>query len=152
MFNPVENKEFYGGAAFSGPSVLHDFCILAGLTIMDEPVSGIVLISSPITKQELSAIAEEGFGDMVKAVVDVRLRIMAIGGELHSDEEAFLLDRGSKQTDLWGINLYTGLPPDQWVEFDSVINIRPLQGNRSRSVDDEMIRSTTMEIVNELVK
>lgn len=119
---------------------------------MDEPLSGIALISSPITRQKLSAIAEEGFGDMVKAVVDVRLKMMAIGGELHSDEEAFLLDRASKQTDLWGINIYTGLPPDQWVEFDSVINIRPLQGNRSRSVDDEMIRSTIIEIVNELVK
>ncbi len=118
---------------------------------MNESARGIVLISSSISKDELSAIAKTGFGDMVKTVVDVNLKTMAVGAELHSDEEAFLLDRGSEQADLWGINIYTDLPREQWVEFDSVINIRPSQGNRSRSVEDEAIRLKIIEIVNGLV-
>ena len=63
--------------------------------------------------------------------------ILAVGGELHADEEALLLDQGSNQADLWGINIYVDQPRESWVEFDSMINIRPSQGNRSRSVEDK---------------
>lgn len=119
---------------------------------MNESEHGVVLISSPIASKELKSIAEKTFGDMLKAVVDVSSKIMAVGGELHSDEEAFLLDRGSQQKDLWGINIYPDLPRDEWIEFDSVINIRPGQGNRSRFVQDEMIRDLIIKIVDGLVK
>ena len=81
-------------------------------------------------------MAREQFGDMVKAVVDVEQGIMAIGGELHADEEAVLLDQGSRQADLWGINLYPDAAAVRALEFDSMINVRPAQGNRSRSVED----------------
>jgi hypothetical protein len=77
---------------------------------------------------------------MVKAVVDVRRGIMAIGGELHSDEEALLLDDGSAQADLWGINLYPEEADDAWIQFDAMINVRPSQGNRSRAVEDPAIQ------------
>jgi len=97
-------------------------------------------------------MAEDGFGDMVKAVVDIRAGIIAIGGGLHADEEAVLLDLGSPQADLWGINLY----PEQhgtedWIEFDSMINVRPKQGNRSRSVEDAETRRRIVDIVSRLV-
>jgi hypothetical protein len=101
----------------------------------------------------LRTMAEGMFGDLVKAVVDVGQGIMAIGGELHADEEALLITSGSSQADLWGINLYPdrhGCP--DFVEFDSMINIRPNQGNRSRSVDDPAIRADIAEIVARLVK
>jgi len=110
------------------------------------------LIDKKISKEELSDIAKERFGDMVKAVVDIQLETMAIGGELHADEEAFLLERGSKQENLWGLNIYTSLPLDKRVEFDSMINIRPRQNNRSRDVQDLSIREKIVVIVNKLIE
>ncbi len=88
---------------------------------------------------------------MVKAVVDVRRAVVAVGGELHSDEEAALLDDGSLQADLWGINLYPSEQTDDWIEFDSMINVRPAQGNRSHSVEDEMLRADIVRIIRSLV-
>ena len=77
---------------------------------------------------------------MIKAAVDVGREVVAIGGELHSDEEGLLLEDGSAQSDVWGVNLYPATEGDDWVEFDSMINIRPSQGNRSRSVDNDAVR------------
>ena len=86
-----------------------------------------------------------------EAVVDVEQGIMAIGGELHSDEEAVLLDQRSEQRHLWGINLYPDKPLNEWIEFDSMINVRPSGGNRSRSVESSEIREAVTRIVNRLV-
>lgn len=96
-------------------------------------------------------MAHEGFGELVKAVVDVERGIMAVDGELHADEEALLLDQGSAQNDLWGINIYPELSGSDRVEFDSMFNIRPARGNRSRSVDDPAIRERILRIVDALV-
>lgn len=109
------------------------------------------IITCPITRAELAAIAAERFGELVKAVVDAARGIMAIGGELHADEEAILLEQGSRQEDLWGINLYPGKQPDEWIEFDSLINVRPLRGNRSRNVEDPEVRAKIVEIVGRMV-
>jgi hypothetical protein len=92
------------------------------------------IVDSPITMSRLVAMAEARFGELVKAVVDVELGIMAVDAELHSDEEALLLERGSEQRHLWGINLYPELAGEERIEFGSLINIRPSQGNRSRIV------------------
>jgi len=110
------------------------------------------VISTKISMDELKKVAEERFGDLVKAVVDVNKMIMAIGGELHADEEALLLERGSSQSDLWGINLYPDSSFPEMIEFDSMINIRPSQGNRSRGVEDESIRKSILEIVRNLIE
>ncbi len=110
------------------------------------------IINTAITKNELREIAKKQFGDFVKAVVDVERGIMAIGGELHADEEATLLDEGSVQRDLWGINLYPDLPTEQWIEYDSMINVRPSQGNRSRNVEDAGLRKKVVAIVAKLVR
>lgn len=99
----------------------------------------------------MTEAAKQQFGDMVKAVVDIDLGIMAIGGELHSDEEAMLLDQGSTQRHLWGINLYPDKPLNEWIEFDSMINVRPSGGNRSRYVESAELRETVTRIVNRLV-
>jgi hypothetical protein len=109
------------------------------------------IITRPITRAELAAIAVERFVGLVKAVVDAARGIMAIGGELHADEEAILLEQGSRQEDLWGINLYPGKQPDEWIEFDSLINVRPLRGNRSRNVEDPEVRAKIVEIVGRIV-
>ena len=96
-------------------------------------------------------VSAETFGELVKAVVDVEKKLMAIGGELHSDEEALLLENGSRQQDLWGINLYPEIEGEGWIEFDSLINLRPSQGNRTRGVNEPEIREKIMEIVNNLI-
>lgn len=113
---------------------------------------GIRIIDQPIARDELRGIAEERFGDLVKVVVDTKGRIMAIGGELHADEEAVLLEKGSLQNNLWGINLYPDVHTEEWIEFDSMINVRPSQNNRSRGVEDETIRNKVIDIVNQLVQ
>jgi hypothetical protein len=89
---------------------------------------------------------------MVKAVVDVERRIIATGGELHSDEEAMLLDDGSSQSDLWGINLYPAQHGEGFIEFDSLINVRPAQGNPSREVMDPSTRARIRAAVTQLVR
>lgn len=95
-------------------------------------------------------MADEQFaGELVKAVVDIENKAMAIGGAMHADEEAFLLEKGSKQQDLWGINLRPN--DDDLIEFDSMINIRPSQNNRSRSVEDPVFQEKIREIVKVLV-
>ncbi len=110
------------------------------------------IVLEAISRDELTEIANQQFGDMVKAVVDVERSIMAISGELHSDEEAVLLDQGSQQRHLWGINLYPDKPVEEWIEFDSMINVRPSAGNRSRYVESQDLRDTITRIVNRLAR
>ena len=109
------------------------------------------IITEVITLARLREMAESKFGDMVKAVVDVHNGIMAVGGELHADEEELLLVQGSMQANLWGINIYPAADMEDWIEFDSMINLRPSQGNRSRGVEDPQVRQRIVDIVSRLV-
>jgi len=110
------------------------------------------IVAGQITLAELSRIAEATFGDLVKAVADVRRGLLAVDAGMHSDLEALLLDAGSEQQALWGINLYPaehGTPG--FLEFDSMINLRPAQGNRTRSVEDPAIRESINDLVARVV-
>lgn len=111
-----------------------------------------LVIEGKITRPELSELAKKRFGDLVKAVVDIERCIIAVGGELHSDEEELLLNQGSNQSALWSINLYPDKFDHDFLEFDSVINLRPSQGNCSRDVIDEEIRQKIKDIIAQLVK
>lgn len=111
----------------------------------------IKVVQGKITLSELEEFAKARFGDLVKAVVDIEKEIMAIGGELHADEEALLLEQGSKQENLWGINLYPAIKGDDFIEFNSMINLRPAQNNRSRGVENLKLREQIRKIVNKLV-
>ena len=112
----------------------------------------IEIVRAPITRAHVSSLAEAQFGDMVKAVVDLARRVMTIGGELHSDEEAALIEDGSAQTNLWGVNLYPAEQGNAWIEFDSMINVRPSQGNRSRNVEDPVLQDRIRQVVTVLVE
>ena len=90
------------------------------------------------------------FGDMVKAVVDIELRKIGVDAELHSDIEEVLLSQGSSQYDLWGINLYPEMDGDDFIEFDSMINIRPSMGNRCCDVQNADTRQKIIDTVNYL--
>ena len=110
------------------------------------------IIKDKISLGELKLMAENLFGNLVKAVVDVAKGIIAVDGELHSDEEALLLENGSKQEDLWGINIYPEEKGESFIEFDAMINLRPAQGNRTRGVDEPTIREKIKKIAHKLIK
>ena len=109
------------------------------------------IITKAISRQELRTMAQELFGDMVKAVVDIKKGIMAVHAELHVDLEEMLLSQGSAQSDVWGINLYPANPRETFIEYDSMVNIRPSQGNRSRNVESVEVRERIKEIVQSLI-
>jgi hypothetical protein len=110
------------------------------------------IVKEPISKKELIGIAKKQFGDLIKVVVDVWQGIMAVGGEMHADEEAALIEQaGSKREDIWGINLYPEKSDNEWIEFDSIINIKPSFGNRSREVEKPETRKKIKDIVQKLV-
>lgn len=110
------------------------------------------LVEKNITVSELQEMSKNMFGNLVKGVVDVEKGIMAVDAELHSDEEAFLLEKGSSQKNLWGINFYPEFfGQDDFVEFDSMINLRPAQNNRSRGIDNPEIQKKILEITSKLI-
>ena len=109
-------------------------------------------IKNSISVDELKIMTKKMFDNLVKAVVDIKKEIMTVDAPMHSDEEAELIKNGSKQENLWGINLYPAKKGKDFIEFDSIINIRPNQNNRSRDVDDPKIRKIIIKIVNKLVQ
>lgn len=110
------------------------------------------IVKEEISKKELQEMAEKMFGNLVKAVVDVEKEIMAVDAPMHADQEAELLKSGSKQENLWGINLYPAKRGEEFIEFDSMINLKPNQNNRMRGVDDPKLQKKIIHIVNKLVK
>jgi len=110
------------------------------------------LVKEPITLDELKEIAKERFGDLIKAVVDIEQEIMIIGGELHADEEVLLTEEhNSKREYTWGINLYPDVLGDDFIEFDSMINLKPSLGNRSRGVENTEIQRKIRAVVGKLI-
>ena len=120
---------------------------------MSDDSAGIVYLDRRIERAELARLVEMYFGDMVKYVADVERGVIAVGGELHADAEQLLLEKGSRQNDLWGANYYPGQGRDTCIEFTAPINIRPAQGNRSMEVQDpalrERIRALTLKLIGE---
>lgn len=111
----------------------------------------VTLLRERIPPETLRRQVDEGFGDMVKYVVDIAREVIALGGELHADAEAVLLDAGSLQRDLWGANFYPRLPCDERIEYTSLINIRPSAGNPGMEVRDEAVRDRIREITERLI-
>ena len=111
-----------------------------------------VTLENPVSLDEVRLLAQGRFGDMVKGVVDLERRVMILDADLHADQEAALLAEGAAQRDLWGISLYPDLAGPDWLEFDSMINLRPSFGNRSRGVDDAATRDAIADLVGQLVR
>lgn len=110
------------------------------------------ILDGKITRDTLKAMAQERFGEMIKAVIDLDKKIIAVDAELHADLEALLLEAGSQQKSLWGVNFYPELQGDDFIEFDSMINIRPAAGNKSRGVDDPQKRAAIIQVANQWIK
>ncbi len=112
----------------------------------------IEIVKKSISKKQLADIAKSQFGNLVKAVVDVGQGIMAVGGEMHTDEEVALMEKESSEREhTWGINLFPEKSREGWIEFDSIINIKPTYNNRSRDIENREIKEKIKMIVNKLV-
>ncbi len=109
------------------------------------------LIDKTISISELKDMSERMFGGIVKAVVDIKKETMVVDAGMHADEEKYLLEKGSSQDDLWGINLYPEETGDDFIEFDSMINLRPQLSNFSRDIENKELREKIISIVNKLV-
>jgi hypothetical protein len=105
-----------------------------------------------ISLDEIRRLAGARFGDMIKGVVDLERGILLLDADLHADQEASLLAEGSAHAHLWGINLYPDVEGEDWLEFDSMINIRPSFGNRSRGVDDPTTRAAIAAFIARVVR
>jgi hypothetical protein len=113
----------------------------------------IIIVKDKISLKEVKKMAQEQFGAMVKAVVDIEKEIMAIGGELHAEANELLFEKEkSDSKNVWGINIYPEEKKDKWIIFDSLINIKPLAGNREMVIKSEKIKNRIREIVNKLIK
>jgi len=95
----------------------------------------------------MRALARDSYGDMVKGVVDIESGWVALGGELHADAEEVLLNTDSRQSDLWGFNLYPDQTGDNRIQYTSFINIRPRDGNTSIEVQDSQLQTKIKSIV-----
>ena len=109
------------------------------------------ILQKSITRAELAALAENKFGDMIKCVADVKLRLLAVDAELHADLERLLLENGSAGEDLWGFNLYPEEKGEDFIEYDSLINIRSWQNNPTRDVRNPDIREAIKQIVEQFI-
>ena len=111
------------------------------------------ILTRKINRNELNSLDSGYFDDMIKAVVDIEKEIIAVDAELHADLEGLLIDEGSAPADLWGINFLTDEAEiEEFIEFDSLINIRPKQDNRSRYVEDENVRNKILEVVEKWIE
>ena len=112
----------------------------------------IIVIKTKIDQQILKDLTQHWFRTLVKFVADIRTAEMAVGGELHSDGEQLLLERGSKQSNLWGGNFFPGKPAESQVEYTSLINIRPHDNNYSMEIEDDVIRKSVENLVKLYLK
>lgn len=111
----------------------------------------ILVTKEKVTPETLRQLCEAWFGDMVKVVVDIGVKRIALGGDLHADGEVLLLGSGSRQCDCWGANIYPRLAPEKRIEYTALINIRPKQSNPSMEILDEGIRARVRTLIEQLV-
>jgi len=110
------------------------------------------LVQTTITRAELREMGKKMMRGLVKAVVDVEQGLLVVDAPMHVDQELFLLEQGSLQEHLWGINLYPDQKGDEFIEFDSMINIRPADNNLTRGVDDPALRERIKALVAQKVQ
>ena len=108
----------------------------------------IKIVTEKISRSEAKKIAEEIYGDMVEGVVDIERGIIALGGQYHMDGNMALIDNGSEKKNIWGFNFY---PDENRIQYNSLINIRPLQNNRAIEIKDEKLRLQMEKVIRKLI-
>ena len=109
------------------------------------------IVNSSVSKEEVLEKYNHFFKNMLKAVVDIKKEVIVLDGELHADLEGLLIEAGSKQEDVWGINLYLRKSPKERIEYTALINIRPSQDNPSMEVESKEVRDRIEKIANRLI-
>jgi len=109
------------------------------------------IITEPIPLVEVEELAKDTYTTMIKGVVDIEKAIIALGGEYHIDANNKLTEMGSKQPDIWGFNIQFDKIGDEWLQYTSLINIRPAVGNRGMLVKDQRIQKRMREIIESLI-
>ena len=109
------------------------------------------IIKEKISKEELVQIAEEVFGNMVKVDIDIRREILTAGGEWHSEGDDILVKDGSSREDVWGVNFYPWNKPEDRIEYNSLINIKPSLNHKDMEIRDKKIKEQTRKIIQELL-
>lgn len=107
----------------------------------------ILIVREPVNQETLNALAKEWHHSLVKGVVDISRAVVALGGEWHIDANNRLIEDGSEQRNLWGFNIYPKETGDAAIEYNSLINIRPTQGNRSMEIESAEIRTDVRRTV-----
>ena len=111
------------------------------------------IVKDKIGRIELNTLAHEQYGDIIKAVVDIKQGIMGVGGELHVYIQSLLIEKeNSRGEDTWGINLYLEKMGDDFIEFDSMINLKPNLGNRIRGIENQEIKESIRQIISKLIE
>lgn len=113
---------------------------------------GIEIVRQKISREQLVHIAKEYYDDLIKGVVDIQRKVVALGGEMHADSEEVLLEDGSIQSDLWGFNILLDKNKEECLLYESFINIRPRNSNRGLEVEDAEIREKMKEIIFERIE
>jgi len=113
---------------------------------------GIEIVRQAISREQLDEIAMEYYEELIKGVVDIKRKVVALGGEMHADSEEVLLKDGSKQSDLWGFNILLDKKKEECLMYESFINIRPRNNNKGLEVEDTKIRDQMKRIIFERVK
>lgn len=106
----------------------------------------ILVVRESVSESALRALAEAWHGTLVKGVADIKTGIVALGGEWHMDANNRLIAEGSDQRDLWGFNIYPKEKGDGAIEYNSLINIRPLQGNRGMDIASEETKKAVRRV------
>ena len=109
------------------------------------------ILEEPIKLSELKLMAEKMFGNLVKGVVDIERGVVAVDGEMHSDLAEVLVVSGSQGINLWGFDVYPEETTNAWLEFDSMINLKPLANNRIRGIADPIIREQAEAIIKKFI-
>ena len=116
------------------------------------PRMNIKLVEDKISLQELREVAKEFYSTMIKGVVDIEKEIAVFGGEYHADANEIILKNGSRQSDVWGFNIYLDKPRESWIEYVSLINIRPQAGNMEMEIQDRDIRDKVKAILHSKIE
>ena len=109
------------------------------------------ILTHTVDNSYILELAANCYGDMIKAVADVDKNLVAVDAELHSDLERLLLEQGSDQESLWGFNIYPEADDEDYIEYDSLINIRPRQNNRGRDVENPEIQKKIKLLVSQFI-
>ena len=118
---------------------------------MNAALEDILIVREPVSVSAVQDLAQKWYGDMIKGVADVEKGTVALGGDWHIDANTVLIADGSQQSNVWGFNIYVHERGDAALEYQSLINIRPAQGNRDMELQDAALRQKIHSIIERLI-